>query len=82
MIDRDVKAFVLKALLAKGSAFPESTLKTSVRAAFPGVAFTDGDLTQWVRELETAKLIAGTDDALSGVVWDLTQTGKIRAQQL
>lgn len=82
MINAEVKAFVLKALLTKGGAFPQETLKTSIRAAFPNVAFTDGDLTQWIRELETSKFIAGTDDPLSGIVWDLTQTGKIRAQQL
>ena len=33
-------------------------------------------------ELQTAGMIAGTNDAISGVVWDLTNKGKIRAQQL
>jgi hypothetical protein len=81
MIDRDVKLFVLKALLAaKGTPIQEDALLMSIRARF-SVAFTDGDLKQWIRELETAGMIAGTDDELSGVVWALTQKGKIRAQQ-
>jgi hypothetical protein len=82
MINRDVKAFVLRALLAKNGAFPEETLKDSIRSAFPNVAFTDGDLKQWIRELQNSQLIAGTNDDISGVMWDLTVTGKIRAQQL
>jgi len=82
-LDRNIRQFVLRALLAsKDAPLPDDTLKGTIRAAFPNVAFTDGDLTQHIKELEAAGIIAGTNDDISGVVWQLSLKGKIKAQQL
>lgn len=77
-----VRLWILKALLASNGAMPESVLKMSIRTAFPGVSFTDQDMSQAIRWCEEQKFIAGANDELLGPVWDLTAKGKIRAQQL
>lgn len=82
MINQDVKTFVLKALLKRNGPLSHDTLKMLVRSAFSGVALTDGDLKQWVEELQDAGHIAGTNDDLLGLVWDLTTKGKIKVQSL
>lgn len=82
MIEQQVKTFVLRALLAARGPLGDDTLKGAIRSAFPGVAFTNGDLTQWTREMENSQLIAGTRDDITGTMWDLTTKGKIKAQQL
>ncbi len=82
MIDREVKALVLRVLLPlRGKPLPDGSLKGFIRTGF-GAAFTDGDLTQWLREMETTGLLAATDDEVLGIVWALTPKGTIRAQQL
>lgn len=83
MIDREIKAFVLKALLAaKGQPMADDTLKGAIVNAFQHIAFTAGDIAGYVKECESSGWITGTDDELLGVVWLLTPKGKIRAQQL
>jgi hypothetical protein len=81
-LERQVKAFILKALLANNGPMRESDLKQVIRTRFNNVAFTDGDLSAHIAEREENKLIAGTSDPTDGVVWDLTTGGKIKAQQL
>jgi hypothetical protein len=82
MIDRDIKLFVLKALLASRKAVTHDWLKQAVRSAFMHVAITEGDLKQYIGECEAAGWIAGTRDELLGLMWSLTPDGKIKAQQL
>lgn len=83
MIDREIKSFILRALLAaKDAPLTDDTLKAALRSVFAHVAFTGGDLTGYVRDCEAAGWIAGTNDDLLGVVWSLTPKGKIKAQQL
>jgi len=61
---------------------PEAALKQHISNLFSVVAMSDGDLMQHFKFLEANNLIAGTNDPLVGMMWDLTATGKIRAQQL
>lgn len=83
MIDRDIKQFVLKALLkAKEQPINSDTLGQLVRSAFSHVALTDADLRQWIAELENAGMITGTTDEVFGLMWTLTLAGKLKAQQL
>lgn len=80
-LERDIRAFILRALLRWKKPISASLLKEQIRTAFP-VAFTDGDLTQHIRECEDLELIAGATDDVFGQVYDLTPKGKIKAQQL
>ena len=83
MIDRDIKKFVLKALLAAGNMpMAEDAVRRAVKTGFAHAALTHGDIGQWIGDRETAGLIAGTVDAVSGTMWALTTLGKISAQQL
>ncbi|HVU07653.1 MAG TPA: hypothetical protein VHG89_03825 [Verrucomicrobiae bacterium] len=79
--DRDILKWILRAILAARGPMPETGLKLSIRGAFPNVAFTDGDLVGHIKTAEEKNLIAGTNDDVAGVVWDLTPKGKIKAQQ-
>ena len=80
-LERDIRAFILRALLRYAKPLSTRTLKEQIRNAFP-VAFTDGDLNQHITDCEAADLIAGTDDDVLGPVYDLTTKGKIKAQKL
>ena len=83
MIERDIKQFILKALLrAKEQPINDDTLKQLVRSAFQHVAIAGADLEQWIREMETSGLIAGSDDEVFGLSWTLSLKGKPKAQQL
>jgi len=80
MIDRDIKIFLLKALLAAdGAPMTHASLVAAIAAAFERVAFAPGDLDQIIRDAESLNLIASTNDELLGIVWLLTPKGKIRA---
>ena len=81
-LERNLRAAILRALLAAKGPMPETAVKQHLRNVFAHVAFTDGDLLQRIRELETAGIICGTEDEIVGPVWDLTLKGKTRAQQL
>ena len=83
MIDREIKIFLLKALLAaNGSPMPDDSLRSAVRAAFPHVALTTADISEQIKRAEAENFIAGTNDEVFGVMWTLTPKGKIRAQLL
>lgn len=70
--------FILRALLASdGEPMGDRTLKTAIRQAFLGTAFTEFDLTQRIQTCEEAGWIAGTSDQLSGTVWAITAKGKL-----
>ena len=82
MIDRDIKKFILRALLRQNADLMSSTeIKLAIRNAF-SVALTDGDLDQYITELQELDFIAGTRDPISGILWALTPLGKISAQRL
>lgn len=83
MIDRDIKTFVLRALIAANDApMTDSTLKASITTAFQHVAIPAADLTRYLEDMEHAGLLARTEDELLGPVWGFTIKGKNRAQQL
>lgn len=82
MIDRDIKAFVLKVLLAAKEPVTDDFLRNSIKTAFAHVTFTASDLKRYISECEAAGWIAGTIDDLLGLIWALTPKGKIKAQQL
>jgi hypothetical protein len=83
MIEREIKTFLLKALLAAHpSPMPDDSLRGAIRGAFPHVALTGGDLGQYIRTAESQGMIAGTNDEVFGLMWALTPQGKIRAQSL
>jgi hypothetical protein len=82
MIEREIKSFVLKALLAAGNPMTDDTLKGAITTAFQHVALPSADLTSYIKACESAGMISGTNDELLGVVWGLTTKGKLRAQQL
>lgn len=77
-----IRRFILKAILKAKGPTPDSTIRDGIRAAWPSVTFTAGDITQHISETEECGLIAGTNDDTMGLVWDLTPKGKIKAQQL
>ena len=82
MIDQDIQKFVLRALLMKhGEPVSSREIKLLIRGAF-SAALTEGMLDTCITQLEDGKLIAGTDEDLTGLVWTLTSKGTIRAQQL
>ena len=81
-LDQHISVFALKAILRAGQAVTESFLKSSIRTGFAHLAFTEADLGHRISSLETGGLISGTTDSILGIIWDLTPTGKIRAQQL
>ena len=82
-MEKQIRQFILKALLAaKGSPLPDSSLRDAIKAAFPHVAFSAGDLGEHIKDAEDFSFIAGTNDEVFGMMWALTPKGKIRAQQL
>ena len=81
-LERSIRSFILRALLSARGPMGESALKAAIRSSFPNVAFSDGDLMSHVKDAEEALLIAGTNDDVAGMLWDLTGKGKIKAQQL
>lgn len=80
--ERDILAFILRAILAANGAMSDSTLRQCIKNGFSHIDFTAGDLGTHIARAENARLIAGTNDAAFGLMWDLTPTGKIKAQQL
>lgn len=81
-LEQQIRAAILRAVLAAKGPMPDDTLKSFLRQSFPHVSFTDGDLRMHIVDCETLKLIAGTNDEVCGVMWDLTPKGKIKAQNL
>lgn len=83
MIDRDVKLFALKYLVRKNDEpVAAIELKQAIRAAFPAVSFPEGDLNNYLAQMEEVNWLAGTRDELLGLIWTLTPKGKLKAQQL
>ncbi|MGA2243804.1 MAG: hypothetical protein ABSH48_02300 [Verrucomicrobiota bacterium] len=82
-MEREIKKFILQILLrARAMPMTDDSLRRAVRSGFEQVAITSGDLGQWIDALETAGLIAGTNDEICGLLWALTPKGTIKAQQL
>jgi hypothetical protein len=80
-LEKEIRRWILRALLSAKGPMPEDALVDSIRARFSQVAFTAGDLKRHIIECEGLDFIAGTDDGF-GRMWDLTTKGKIKAQQL
>lgn len=80
--ERDIRAFLLRALLAANGPMKDSTLRQLIRNGFSHLDFTAGDLGGHISSAEEVCLIAGTNDDTFGLMWDLTPKGKIKAQQL
>lgn len=78
----DILRHLLCTLLESGAPLAEPTLKNSLRTAFHHVAFTDANLTGFIREAEGKKLITGHTNAVLGTMWGLTDLGTSTAQQL
>ena len=78
------KLYLLRVLRASGAApMAEVNLRSGLRTAFPGQRFTEADITDAIRSLETDDLIKGTTDRLlEECFWTLTQAGSIRASEL
>lgn len=80
--ERDIRAAILRALLAAKGPMPATALKQHLRNVFAHVAFSDSELRDHIATAEEANLIAGATDDVMGMMWDLTPKGKIKAQQL
>jgi hypothetical protein len=81
-LERDILAFILRALLRAGGPMCDSTLRAAVRNAFAHIAFTAAEITARISQAEESQLIAGVNDEVFGLMWDLTPRGKIKAQLL
>lgn len=81
-LERDVRVAILRALLAAKGPMPETALKQHLRTLYSHVAFSDGDLKEHIVRCDDDSLIAGTQDDVTGMMWDLTPRGKIKVQQL
>lgn len=82
-LDRDLKAYVLRALkAAEGNPLLDDELKASVRNAFPRVAFTAEQLNELAAGLQLAGLIDQVQDPVYGTMWHLTVKGTAAAQRL
>ena len=82
-LDRDLKAYVLRALkAAEGNPLLDDELKASLRNAFPRVAFTAEQLNELLAGLLAAGLIAPVQDPVYGTLWHLTVKGTAAAQRL
>jgi hypothetical protein len=83
MIQRDVKQFVLKALLrANKQLINDETLKQLVRSAFSHVAIAETDLVKWIKELESSGILVRNEDAVFGTMWGLSLAGENSAKQI
>lgn len=82
-LDREIKIFILRALLAANSSpMTDDSLRSAIRNAFQHVAFTAADITNFISSVEQGGLMSGTNDEVFGIMWALTPKGIIRAQQL
>jgi len=80
--ERDIQAFILRAVNHARGPITDSTLRQIVKNGFSHIDFTAGDLGAHIARAEENLLIAGTNDEVFGLMWDLTPKGKIKAQQL
>jgi hypothetical protein len=80
----EIKAFALRALKETGGQpLPDSTLRASIRLAFPHLSITEGDLSDVLGGLDSAGLITGlTNDFTRKLVWVLTDKGALQLRQL
>lgn len=81
-LERDIRAFILRAMLRADGPVKDSTLRDFIKNGFSHIDFTAGDLGKHIGGAEEASLIAGTNDDVLGLMWDLTPKGKIKAQLL
>ena len=80
--EREVRAFILRAMDKAPGAVTDAWLRGVVKTAFHHVAFSATELGLHVTSMEDAGLISGTSDNTLGQMWALTPEGKIKAQIL
>lgn len=82
-LDRDIKQFLLKVLLAANSEpMTDGSLKGAVITTWRHLAFSNETLDSYLADLVVNKFIVSTRDPVAGLVWALTLKGKTTAQQL
>jgi hypothetical protein len=81
-MESEIKAWILKAMLAARKPVTDAWLRNSIVSAFIQVAFTSHELKGYIAAVETSGYISGLNDDVLGKVWALTPEGKIKAQQL
>lgn len=81
MIEREIALFLLRYLVRKPGAVSRTELKNAIRTAFTA-RFSDGDLNGYLEHTETVGWTSATTDELFGLMYALTPTGKIKANQL
>lgn len=80
--EREIQAFILRAINKAPGAVTDSWLRGIIKTAFRHIDFTAGDLGAHIGRAEENKFIAGTNDEAFGLMWALTPDGKIKAQLL
>lgn len=82
-LERQLRAFVLRALLAAaGNPLSDTRLKGAVRDTFIEVAFTEAQLDQVFSALKDGGLAQASEHPVLGTMWSLTLKGTSTAQQL
>lgn len=81
-LERDIRIFIMRAMLRASGPVPDATLRQMITNGFPYIAFDDDDLKEHIQTAENLDLIASGEDALIGKMWDLTTRGKIQAERL
>ena len=81
-LEPDILRHLLLTLLEARCPLAERTVKSSLRAAFHHVAFTDAQLVGFIRQAEESKLITGHRNPVLGTMWGLTDQGISTATQL
>lgn len=86
-LERQIQNWILRAVDAyergaEGAPMPDFALRQSIRSAHPGVAFADGDLTGHIAFSESTKFIQGVTNPIDGKVWNLTDKGRNRLNQI
>jgi hypothetical protein len=82
-LERQIKQLILRMLLAADpEAMTDDSLREGITTVYSHIAFVDDDLTRLIEELKKSGIIAGTNDTVFGLMWNLTVAGKNAASQL
>lgn len=83
MIDQDIKKFVLRRLLQKnGDTLTAAEIKLAIRSAFSSVTHVEGDLDNYLVQMESNNLVAMAKNEFEEIIFGLTDKGRIAAQKL
>jgi hypothetical protein len=86
-LERQIQNWIVKAVDAyergaEGQPMPDFALRQSICSAHPGIAFTDGDLKAHIAVAMENKFITGVTNPVDGRVWNLTDKGRNRLNQI